>query len=209
VTGPLTEGARVVASVVGVVVGDEAAMDAGWAYIATASGHLVAVPIHATGVSITTIPAGPPTSAELARLRDMAREGREMTSTGRMDQGSAGQPVGRPGDGGTAATTRALPADPDPLPEWERKVLDQDTCVAGDPDPTPDVPALDTCRDVGPRGFSCTRWRGHGGQHVAGGINTSRPEGQRRRVVDVWPQSTPDAEQSYWDEYRQTGREDR
>jgi hypothetical protein len=152
VTGPLTEGARVVVSVVGVVVGDEVAMDAGWVYIAAASGHLVAIPIHATGVSITTIPVGPPTGAELARLRDMAREGREMTSTGRMDQGSAGQPVGRPGEGGTVATTRALPADPDPgpLPEWELRLLQrqsmpesriEDTCAVGDPDPTPDWPA--------------------------------------------------------------------
>lgn len=44
----------------------------------------------------------------------MERSGDDMATTGRWDQGSAGEPVVWPGEGGIAAPTQAQPADPDP-----------------------------------------------------------------------------------------------
>jgi hypothetical protein len=181
---PLTEGARVVAC----VVGDVDAMDLGWVYIRTSSGHVVAVPAYPAGVRITVIPAGPPGNAELDRLWEMVREDPAMTSTGRMtdwagepvwspgvDQGPAGVPDRGSGEGGIAATTRALPAGP--------------SYRVGDPDPSGaggDRPRDGVCRAQHPAtgpGWSgswiCTWSPGHEGEHVAGDGLT---------VLAVWPQ---------------------
>jgi len=50
----------------------------------------------------------------------------ERVSTGAWDQGSAGQPVGGSGEGGSVATTRALPADPNPYEVlWDQVVADE------------------------------------------------------------------------------------
>jgi hypothetical protein len=60
-------------------------------------------------------------------------------------------------------------------------VADLETAVRGDSDPT--VGAMRNCGTYDPnRQWTCTRERGHTGQHIAG---------NGRRVLEVWPQEVP------------------
>jgi hypothetical protein len=110
-TGPLPVGADVVVTIVGrVEYADEKIVS-----VVTGFGGTLTAPLTA-GVVVTVVPSqqGPPTDAQLARLWEMGGATPGTVSSGLMDQGPAGEPDGRTGEGGIAATTRALPAGPDP-----------------------------------------------------------------------------------------------
>jgi hypothetical protein len=110
VTGPLPVGADVVVTIVGrVEYADEKIVS-----VVTGFGGTLTAPLTA-GVVVTVVPSqqGPPTDAQLARLWEMGGATPGTVSTGLMDQGPAGEPAGGSGEGGIAATTRALPVGPD------------------------------------------------------------------------------------------------